>query len=39
VVGVGEVAGTDAVVPAGALEGLRDAMRELLHASGDHAHP
>jgi DNA-binding NarL/FixJ family response regulator len=39
VVGVGEVAGADAAVPAGALEGLRDAMRELLHASGDHAHP
>jgi DNA-binding NarL/FixJ family response regulator len=38
VVGVGEVAGVDAVVPAGGLGGLREAMRELLHASGDHAH-
>jgi hypothetical protein len=39
VVGVGEVAGVDAVVPADALDGLREAMAELLHASGDHAHP
>jgi len=39
VVGVGEVAGADAVVPADALDGLRDAMRELLHVGGDHAHP
>jgi hypothetical protein len=38
VVGVGEVAGVDAVVPVGGLGGLREAMRELLHASGDHAH-
>jgi DNA-binding NarL/FixJ family response regulator len=38
VVGVGEVAGVDAVVPAGGRGGLREAMRELLHASGDHAH-
>jgi DNA-binding NarL/FixJ family response regulator len=39
VVGVGEVAGVDAVVPADALDGLREVMAELLHASGDHAHP
>ena len=39
VVGVGEVAGVDAVVAADALDGLREAMRELLHAGGDHAHP
>ena len=38
VVGVGEVAGTDATVPDGALDGLRDTMRELLHSSGDHQH-
>jgi hypothetical protein len=38
VVGVGEVAGTDASVPAGALDGLRDTMRDLLHQSGDHQH-
>jgi DNA-binding NarL/FixJ family response regulator len=38
VVGVGEVAGADAVVPDGALDGLRDTMRDLLHASGDHQH-
>jgi hypothetical protein len=38
VVGVGEVAGVDAVVPEGALDGLRDAMRDLLHSSGDHQH-
>jgi DNA-binding NarL/FixJ family response regulator len=38
VVGVGEVAGADATVPDGALDGLRDAMRELLHSSGDHQH-
>jgi DNA-binding NarL/FixJ family response regulator len=39
VVGVGEVAGVDAVVAADALDGLRATMRELLHAGGDHAHP
>jgi DNA-binding NarL/FixJ family response regulator len=39
VVGVGEVAGVDAVVAADALDGLREAMRELLHAGGDHTHP
>jgi hypothetical protein len=38
VVGVGEVAGTDASVPADALERLRDTIRDLLHASGDHRH-
>jgi hypothetical protein len=38
VVGVGEVAGVDATVPDGALDGLRDTMRELLHESGDHQH-
>ena len=38
VVGVGEVPGVDASVDADALGGLRDAMRELLHASGDHQH-
>jgi DNA-binding NarL/FixJ family response regulator len=38
VVGVGEVPGADATVAAGALDGLRDAMRDLLHASGDHQH-
>jgi DNA-binding NarL/FixJ family response regulator len=38
VVGVGEVPGVDATVAAGALDGLRDAMRGLLHASGDHQH-
>jgi hypothetical protein len=39
VVGVGEVAGSDATVAAGALDGLRDAMRQLLHATADHEHP
>ena len=38
VVGVGEVAGVDATVAADALDGLRDTMRDLLHASGDHQH-
>jgi DNA-binding NarL/FixJ family response regulator len=38
VVGVGEVQGVDATVAAGALDGLRDAMRDLLHAGGDHQH-
>jgi hypothetical protein len=38
VVGVGEVPGVDAGVPADALDGLRDAMRDLLHESGDHQH-
>src|SRR5215207_1305947 len=38
VVGVGEVSGVDATVPDGALDGLRDTMRELLHESGDHQH-
>jgi len=38
VIGVGEVPGADAAVDAGALGGLRDAMRDLLHASGDHQH-
>ena len=38
VVGVGAVAGVDATVAAGGLDGLRDVMRDLLHASGDHQH-
>jgi DNA-binding NarL/FixJ family response regulator len=38
VVGVGPVAGSDATVPADALEGLRDTMRDLLHDRGDHRH-
>jgi DNA-binding NarL/FixJ family response regulator len=38
VVGVGEVRGADAAISADALDGLRDAMRDLLHASGDHQH-
>ena len=38
VIGVGEVAGTDATVDATALDGLRDAMRDLLRESGDHQH-
>jgi DNA-binding NarL/FixJ family response regulator len=37
-VGVGEVAGADATVPPGALGGLRDAIRVLLHTTGDHQH-
>jgi hypothetical protein len=39
VVGVGQVRGVDAAVPADALDGLRDTMRDLLHAGGDHQHP
>jgi hypothetical protein len=38
VVGVGEVAGADASVPAGELEMLRTTMRDLLHETGDHGH-
>jgi DNA-binding NarL/FixJ family response regulator len=38
VVGVGEVAGADAVVPAAQLDGLRATMAGLLHDSGDHSH-
>jgi DNA-binding NarL/FixJ family response regulator len=38
VVGVGEVPGADATVGTDDLDGLRDAMRDLLHASGDHQH-
>ena len=38
VVGVGEVAGVDATVGADGLDGLRDVIRDLLHASGDHQH-
>jgi len=38
VVGVGAVPGVDAGVDADGLEGLRDALRDLLHASGDHQH-
>ena len=37
-VGVGGVAGVDATGPDGALDGLRDTMRGLLHESGDHQH-
>jgi DNA-binding NarL/FixJ family response regulator len=39
VVGVGEVAGADAVVAADGLDGLRGVMRDLLHATADHQHP
>jgi len=35
---VGEVAGVDATVAIGDLDGLRDTMRDLLHESGDHQH-
>jgi DNA-binding NarL/FixJ family response regulator len=38
VIGVGEVAGADATVPADDLDTLRDAMGDLLHATGDHEH-
>lgn len=38
VVGVGEVPGADATVPADDLTQLRGAVRDLLHASGDHTH-
>jgi DNA-binding NarL/FixJ family response regulator len=38
VVGLGEVEGSDTTVPADALDGLRDAMRDLLHERGDHQH-
>ncbi len=38
VIGVGEVAGLDATLPAGDLDRLRDVMRDLLHTSGDHEH-
>jgi DNA-binding NarL/FixJ family response regulator len=38
VVGLGGVDGVDASVPADALEGLRDTMRDLLHDRGDHRH-
>ncbi len=37
-VGIGEVAGMDATLTAAELERLRDVMRDLLHASGDHEH-
>jgi hypothetical protein len=37
-VGVGEVDGMDATLDGAELERLRDVMRELLHASGDHVH-
>lgn len=37
-VGIGEVAGMDATLTDAELEGLRDVMRDLLHASGDHEH-
>jgi hypothetical protein len=35
---VGEVDGMDATLAGGELERLRDVMRDLLHASGDHEH-
>jgi len=40
VIAVGDLAqaGADAAVPADGLDALRDTMRDLLHASGDHAH-
>jgi DNA-binding NarL/FixJ family response regulator len=38
VVGIGEVDGMDATLDGAELERLRDVMRELLHASGDHVH-
>jgi DNA-binding NarL/FixJ family response regulator len=38
VIGVGDVPGVDATVAAESLDGLRDAMRDLLHSSGDHQH-
>jgi DNA-binding NarL/FixJ family response regulator len=38
VVGIGEIPGVDATIAPDALDGLRDAMRDLLHASGDHQH-
>jgi DNA-binding NarL/FixJ family response regulator len=38
VIGVGDVPGVDATVAAESLNGLRDAMRDLLHSSGDHQH-
>jgi DNA-binding NarL/FixJ family response regulator len=38
VVGVGDVPGVDATVPADLLDGLRDTIRDLLHQSGDHQH-
>ena len=39
VIGIGEVAGLDATLSAADLDRLRDVMRDLLHASGDHQHP
>ena len=38
VVGVGEVDGMDATLDGAELGRLRDVMRDLLHASGDHVH-
>ena len=38
VIGVGEVAGTDANLPASDLSGLRETIRTLLHDGGDHTH-
>jgi DNA-binding NarL/FixJ family response regulator len=38
VVGVGEVEGADATVTTDTLDGLREVIRDLLHASGDHQH-
>jgi hypothetical protein len=38
VIGVGDVPGVDATVAADGLDGLRDAIRDLLHSSGDHQH-
>ena len=39
VIGVGEVAGMDATLSEADLDHLREVMRDLLHASGDHEHP
>jgi hypothetical protein len=37
-VGIGEVAGTDAVVDADALDRLPEVLARVLHAKGDHTH-
>ncbi len=38
VIGIGDLAGMDATLAGGELERLRDLMRDLLHAGGDHEH-
>jgi hypothetical protein len=38
VIGVGEVAGVDATLPAAGADRLRDVMRDLLHSGHDHEH-